>query len=80
MALQILWLGLPDDSATWEPACSLPSTLVEDYEAGISREAEMNVVTTYGHSFTTITVRKKENESIPKKRKEHCLSHTKLEG
>lgn len=78
--MQVVWLGLPEDMATWEPACSLPPSIVADYEAGITTEAEMHTATTYGHSFTTFAVTKRDNKPRPKKRKEQRPSHASLEG
>jgi hypothetical protein len=76
----VLWLGLPEVNATWEPACSLPQSLVDDYEAGISREAEVHTTTTYGHSYTTVMISKKKDDPQPKKRKGQRPSRADLEG
>ena len=35
MMFQVLWLGMPDLHVTWEPASSLPTEAIEEYEKGI---------------------------------------------
>jgi len=74
-----LWLGQPQCSATWEPASSLPLDLIEDYEAGISRESTLETKSMYGHVFNTMTIKRSGAPETKKKKLERaCIED--LEG
>ena len=51
--LQVLWLGKPEVSVTWEPESSIPPAVIEEFEKGIQAEVTQHVVESYGqHTFT----------------------------
>ncbi len=52
----MLWLGLSENASTWEPESSLPSTLVENFQAGITTEADALTEKLYGCTSTILTV------------------------
>ena len=54
-----MWLGQPECYATWEPAESLPQCLVQQFEAGVVPETEVESVLLYGHVSNTVTVTQK---------------------
>ena len=69
----MVWLGHPQCKATWEPASSLSSSLVADYEAGIQTETVTESATTYGHiSSTLVTKNNMSPEPPAKKPKVQC--------
>lgn len=79
--VQVLWLGRPECNATWEPACSLPQKVVDDYETGVAREIELDTTSLYGHVCNTVTMSGKTLErSEPKKKKTERPSYNDLEG
>ena len=38
--VQVVWLGRPVAESTWEDAASLPSSMISEYEQGISRDVQ----------------------------------------
>ena len=67
--------------ATWEPASSLPRSLVADFEAGITAEPTIETTSMYGHVSSTMTVSQiRTDQPQTKKRKEERPCHHDLEG
>ena len=69
LRIQILWLGSPECSATWEPLTSLPKKLIDNYEAGLRTESQVNITTNYGHISGMITVTHNDNALPPDTKK-----------
>ena len=68
--IQVLWLGHPECSATWEPASNLPHSLIRDYEAGIESEVSLEKASMYGYISNVLHVSRKQSQgsiSEPKK-------------
>jgi len=79
--LQVLWLGVPQCKATWEPASSVPQDLMADFEAGVTTEVDIDTTSAYGHVSNTMTVTHKPvSQPEVKKRKEERPCHEELEG
>jgi len=51
----VVWLGKPEAASTWEPLSSLPSKLVEEYEAGFQREVVDEAFTSAGQTLHTLS-------------------------
>jgi hypothetical protein len=64
----VAWLGHPDCKATWEPASTLSSSLVADYEAGIQKETVTESATTYGHISSTLVTKNNSSPEPPAKK------------
>lgn len=68
LTIQVLWLGQPDCFATWEPAVSLPQSLVQQFEGGIVPEARVETIQLYGHMSSTLTVSQQGSLTLEAKR------------
>lgn len=55
----MLWLGKLDLHTTWEPASSLPSTVIEEFEKGLISEGVLKKSSQYGHETSTIITEEK---------------------
>ena len=78
---QVLWLGQAECYSTWEPAVSLPQTLVEQFESGVASEASLKTTQQYGHVSGILTVAQQNPAtSDPKRRKLERPCHEDLEG
>ena len=77
-----MWLGSPECSATWEPSSCIPKNLIDEYEAGLRTEAQVNTTTNYSHISGLITIAKTDSTFPPetKKPKQVRSSHESLEG
>ena len=75
--IQVLWLGHPECSATWEPASNLPHSLIRDYEAGIESEVSLEKASMYGYISNVLHVSRKQSQgsiSEPKKWKNGSIA------
>ncbi len=64
---QVLWLGKPEVQITCEPASSLPTTVIEEFEKGLTMETCQHSTHHYGHETSTILFVEKEELQQPKK-------------
>ena len=68
---QVVWLGTPTMKTSWEPASTLPSSLVEDYEKGASGDV-LESFSSGGQTIHTMsTTPGGANE--PKSKKMKCM-------
>lgn len=79
--MQVLWLGCPECFATWEPASSLPTTLIEQFESETIGESSAESVPLYGHVSSTVTINEHSIEQpIEKKKRRERPSVDDTEG
>ena len=71
-SIQVLWLGKPEMQVTWEPASSLSSTLIEEFERGIGVETCQQSTHQYGYEASTIFTVDKPASQQPKKARCDC--------
>ena len=50
----MFWLGRPLTETSWEPALSLPSKMVEEYESGVKRDLKEDFSTSGGLTVCTL--------------------------
>ena len=62
--LQVLWLGHPECHATWEPAKSLPQSLVDSFEDGVMAESKVDSVNLYGHWSSIIATKSSGDKDV----------------
>lgn len=65
--MQVVWLGRPVAESSWEPASSLPTTLIKEFDDGIQREIEEHSYTSGGQTICTLSSSQKDAEPEPKK-------------
>ena len=70
----MLWLGCPECFATWEPASSLPTSLIDQFESEAIVESSVESVPLYGHVSSTVTVAQSSAEQGPAKKKQERTS------
>lgn len=50
----MLWLGRPLTETSWEPALSLPSKMVEEYESDVKRDLQEDFSSSGGLTVCTL--------------------------
>ena len=64
----MLWLGKPDVHVTWEPASSLPTIAIQDYESGLVMESVTKKSNNYGCEKNIIVLEQSaQNTSLTKR-------------
>ena len=79
--MQVLWLGLHECCASWEPSSSVPQSLVEQFEAGNNPQSRVETATIYGHiSGTVITTSSCIEKPQAKRIRQERACYAELEG
>ena len=64
----MLWLGKPEPYTSWEAASSLPPSVIEELEKGLSLESTEKKTSQHGHEVGTFVIDKvSETQPSPKR-------------
>lgn len=78
--IQVVWLGRPIAESSWEPAATLPATMITEYENGVQRDLEEEVFSSGGQTITTIKSVTRQQESTQPEPKRPCRSTNAIES
>lgn len=78
--LQVVWLGRPITESSWEPASSLPSDIIEEYESGIQRDVQEKSYTSGGQTIYTLLSARESNSAAQPHTKKPRLDKSTIES